>query len=566
MLPAFLCSPALLPIPNRRWQVSVFFALFLGVGAAAWNQYDPYTFFHGDGAFYATMNRSILEGTLEQRAFQPTSWYEKPMGWNNHLDQGWSNVSMGHDGRWWPKHPILLPIVGTPLYWLLGPVGALWTNMLLLVLGLWYAARLAARVADPSVVALCAMGFTTLPIVTHSAYAYSNDVLYGFLCVAGVEAFVGESFLLCGLFLGLAVWCKPTVALIPGLLGLSLLVRKQWRHAGLVVLGGLPGLLAIAVQNTWMFGSPFTFSYDRIIVTRQGQPALEAAGVKMHRPLTEGLKSVWQDEGQGLTRQITWGLGGLAGTPLLIRALPVAGVTFLVSLGGFFLFYAKYEYTYARFYLPWLFLSLAPLAQLVSAGVASVAWLTERPRWLTFSLAFLVATVVSVSVAVSRRPVEAWSASRAITHAVVTRGQGPGATPCDYYNPRWQKWECSQVDYEPWLTWGVARKGECEFAGEPAPWLWLHPNPGVSRQITFAGVPNGPLTLRYGLAPKSRFSGLKFTLASGPANARVQEELTVPDIGKVHDLVIPTHGGTWTLTVPEQVSEWRQLCIQATIP
>ena len=563
MLPAFLRPPPLQPLPSRRWQVGLFLALFLGVGMAAWNQYEGYTFFHGDGAFYATMNRSILEGTLEQRPFQPNSWYEKPMGWNNHLDQGWSNVSMGADGTWWPKHPILLPILGTPLYWLLGPVGALWTNMLLLTLALWSAARLASRVADSHVVALCAMAFTTLPIVTHSAYSYSNDVLYGMLCVAGVDAFVGESFVLAGLWLGLAVWCKPTVALIPGLLGLSLLLRRRWRDAGRVVVGGLPGLLGIVVQNTWMYGNPLTFSYDRIIVTRQGHPALEAASVKMHRPLADGLKSVWQDEGQGLVHQIGWALGGLAGTPLLIRALPVAGITFLLSLGGFFIFYAKYDYTYARFYLPWLFLSLAPLAQLVTAAVEGLTWVTERPKRVTLPLLAFVVLVICVGVGISRRPHERWSATRAIGHAVVERGTGPTTIPCDYFNPRWQKWECAQVDPEPWQTWGLARKGECEFPNDPGPWLWLHPNPGVARRITFQNVPEGPLTVRYALAPKSRFTDLKFVLTSGPANAQLREEIAVPDIGKFHEFVVPKHGGTWTLEVPQQVSEWRQLCVQA---
>lgn len=550
--------------------MGVFLTLLLAVGAASYAQYEPWTFLHGDGAFYATMNRSLLEGTLKQREFQPNSWYERPMGWNLNLDQGWSNVAQGPDGTWWPKHPILLPILGTPLYWLLGPDGALWTNMLLLVLGLWSAARLASRVADPTLSALMALGFATLPLVTHSAYSYSNDVLYGTLVMLGVELFAEENFLFSGLFLGFAVWCKPTVAMFPALLGLTLLLQRKWRPALRMVLGGLPGISAMLLQNWLMFGGPLTFSYDRIIVTRGGRPALESASVKMHRPLLQGLKSVWQDESQGLIHQVVWGLGALLGTPLLIRALPVIGLTFLLSLGGYAVFYAKYDYTYARFYLPWLLLSIVPATQLLEFVVVQLAKVGKIPLRIRVVTASLAVLLLFVGVALARRPHARWSAAQAIGHAQVERGDLNHAIPCDYFNPRWQRWECAQVDNEPWLTWGLARGEECQFPGEKGPWLWLHPNPGVARRITFSHLPpasphlhTAPLHLRYGLAPKSHFTNLMLRLQPG---GQPPQTVTVTDIGRVHELNLPAPTGTFTLEVPEQPADWRQLCVQLEIP
>ena len=563
-------APRVQPLPPLRWQVVLFAVLLAAVSAGVAQQYEASTFLHGDGAFYATMNRSMLEGTLKQREFQPVSWYEKPMGWNNQLDQGWSNLAQGKDGTWWPKHPILLPILATPLYWVAGPVGALWTNVLLLVLGLWFAARLASRLVDPTVAALTALSFAALPLMTHSAYSYSNDVMYGALTVAGVDFFVAESFGVSGLLLGLAVWAKPPLAMFPGLLGLSLLLRRQWRPALTMVLGGLGPILAMLVQNTWMFGDPFTFSYDRILVTRGGRPALEAASVKMHRPFAEGLKSVWQDEAQGLVPQVSWGLGALLGIPWLARRLPLIGGTFLVTLGVFFVFYAKYDYTYARFYLPWLFLSIVPGALLLQVAADLCARIAAWPkRWL-IPLATLLLLGVIVATAMAHRPTTRWSAVRAIGHAKVERGVAPTTIPCDFFNPRWGgKWECAQIDREPWQTWGLAVNDQCKLndAKEPQaskePWLWLHPNPGTPRRITFDHVPPGPLRLRYALGPNSKMRGLKFTLTTGKTPPQT---LAVEDSGVVHTLVTPTHEASVTLEVPEQAHDWRQLCVQIDVP
>ncbi len=557
-----------LQLPDLRWHFVLFAVLLAAVGAGAAQQYEAFTFLHGDGAFYATMDRSMLEGTLKQRDFQPSSWYEKPMGWNNELDQGWSNMSQGRDGTWWPKHPILLPILGLPLYWLLGPAGALCTNVLLLVFGLWSAARLAARLVSPTVAALTALSFAALPLLTHSAYSYSNDVMYGALTVAGVDAFVAESFGLSGLLLGLALWAKPPLARFPALLGLSLLVRRQWLPARRMVLGGLGPVLAMFVQNTWMFGGPLTCAYDRILVTRGGRPALEAASVKMHRLLVAGLKSVWQDGNEGLVTRVSWGLGALAGVPWLVRRLPLIGTVFVVTLGVYFGFYAKYEYTYARFYLPWLFLSIVPAALLLQALADAGARVATLPRNLLIPTTLLLLTAVVLATAFARRPLTRWSAVRAIGHATVVRGTPPNTIPCDFFNLRWAKWECAQVDREPWQTWGLAENDQCKLDDPQAPvaskqpWLWLHPNPGVARRITFHNVPAGRLQVRYALGPLSKNRGLQFTVAAGKAAAQA---VTVTDIGVVHTLDLAAPGGELTVEVPEQPHDWRQFCLQAEV-
>ena len=132
-----------------------------------------------------------------------------------------------------------------------------------------------------------------------------------------------------------------------------------------------------------------------------------------------------------------------------------------------------------------------------------------------------------------------------------------------FFSPRAAKWECAQIDREPWQTWGLAINEQCKFNdpktpdANAQPWLWLHPNPGVPRRIRFDQVPAGPLRLRYALGPQSHASGVQFTLTSGATQA-----LTVSDIGVVHTLVVPVHDKSVTLEVPEQPHDWRQFCVQ----
>ena len=211
-------------------------------------------------------------------------------------------------------------------------------------------------------------------------------------------------------------------------------------------------------------------------------------------------------------------------------------------------------------------MSIVPAALLLQQ-VADVLALVERVprRWLVAAtLVLVIAGVIGVTVA--RRPTTRWSAVRAIGHAKVERGTPPTATPCDFFNPRWGgKWECAQLDREPWQTWGLAVNDQCKFkdAKEPQagqePWLWLHPNPGSARRIVFDHVPAGRLRLRYGLAPLSHASGLKFAVTTGTIAPRAY---TIGDIGVVHTETLPQSGSTLMVEVPEQVHDWRQLCVQ----
>ncbi|MCZ7677574.1 MAG: hypothetical protein M5U28_01870 [Sandaracinaceae bacterium] len=105
-------------------------ALILTVGEVA-ARYVPHTWIQRDGRFYVNVNTTLVEGASVDQGEFCASWYEGNLGWNRNLDEGWSNVSLGRDGEHLPKHPILLPLLSTPLFWAFGLHGTLVFNVLL---------------------------------------------------------------------------------------------------------------------------------------------------------------------------------------------------------------------------------------------------------------------------------------------------------------------------------------------------------------------------------------------------------------------------------------------------
>src|SRR5690606_41039318 len=116
--------------------ISTTLALAIGLCALALTlaevavRYVPHTWIQRDGRFYTNVNTTLAEKlTLDQGEFCP-SWYAGKLGWNRNLDAGWSNVARGRNGEHLPKHPILLPLLSTPLSWAFGLHGTPIFNVL----------------------------------------------------------------------------------------------------------------------------------------------------------------------------------------------------------------------------------------------------------------------------------------------------------------------------------------------------------------------------------------------------------------------------------------------------
>jgi len=554
---------------SPRWNLFVLLALCAVFAQSVSAEYKPNLYLHGDGAFYATTNRALLDGHLDQHAHQPASWFEQRLGWNDEMDAGWSNVSLGIRGEFYPKHPLPLPVLATPFFYFFGFDGLLLFNVLASVLCLWLAWRIAARYCDPRLAALLAIVAATVPLFARGAYAYSNDVLYGALCVAAIERYLAAGYGWSGLFFGIALWCKPTNVVLALPFGAWLLVRRQWRAA--LWMAGM-ALIPLAIWfalNTYMFGGPFTTSYNRILVRSGGQSVLLDLTEKFSRPLGPGIRSLFLDEFQGLVPMAAPLLLGLLGLVPLAPRAPLLATALVLSIPAFLWLHARYDYTYARFFTPWAALLIVPLTSLcewllrlgLNVGELCVKWLRHIGRLRTaLVLLALVAALIGIRSLWQREP-QRWSAAWHIEHAKVTRDPGRNAIACDYFNPRYLRWECAQLEPDPWQHWGRAFGDHtCRFAEPSKTWLWLHPNPGHEKAIAFQ-VPQGQRVLRYGLGQDSRFAGVKFQLRG--AGGRVLRDLDVPDIGAVHEVrLAPDEGGSkLEIAVPAQAYDWRHLCV-----
>lgn len=550
-----------------RWNLLVVLGLCVLYGAVVAKDYKPYTFLHGDGSFYAKTNRSLLDGTLEQRKYQPVSWYERNLGWNRNMDPGWSNVSLGVHGQFYPKHAIILPILATPAFALFGWNGLLLVNVLLLVAALWFGFRIAARYTAPEVAAVTVLALATLPVFTRSAYSYSNDVLYAALIAGALERWLAGRMAWSGLLLGLGIWAKATNAVFALPMGAWLVWQRRWRD-----LAVLTGVSAIPVGiylllNTVMFGGPFTTSYHRILVTKGGVAVVHNNINNFGRAWRAGLRALWNDPHEGLAHNAGLSLLGLPGLLLLIRLAPALALVLPVSLAGYLLIYTPFEYTYARFFLPWAVLLAVPLAVLLDQTMTFCAQfggpidalrrrLSERS--LVAGVLALALASVGVGLAMRHMP-KPWVAADHLLEAQVFRGEGASEVPCDYFNPRHARWECALVEREVWHRWGWPAGEECQFADGSDGWLWLHPNPRVSKRIRFQ-VPAGPLRLRYGLSPNSHFGNARLRVHTG---GKLISELSTTKVGQVEVSTIGAdqHGGSVTIEVPSQPYDWRQLCV-----
>jgi hypothetical protein len=490
-----------------RWFLAALLGLALLMGLLAIrDRWVPNKWLFGDGAFYMNVSRGLLENhSLRQETMHPHSWYERDLGWNRDVDAAWSNIALGRHGEWWPKHPILLPVVAAPLVWALGPVGTLIFQFLawLAVVALAYrvAARLVSRPA--SLVAACA--FVVTPWVAERVWGFNNDVFYTALLLAALDAALGAKAAASGLLLGLAVLAKPTNVLYGPGIALLFLLRKDFRGAlRLCLFAAGPTLLALGL-NWYLYGSPIRTGYDRILVRVGGEVATHSHSADFHlsqlRP--------------GLSRALFGGDGFLGRFPLMFPA--VAGWVLLffrrrwreaLALGWCvavpIAFHAPYAWYRLEFNLPQVALGVALLAALLPPFKGPFAGETAPARVHWGRLVAVAAAVGLLGIGFGRRalahePEYLW---RELPRAEVFLGD----IPCDYYNNQMERWECSHFDSNDWFMTGRPLAPELRFAGRKEDLLLFHPHPsGRERRLEYPAVPMGKtLHLRYGLADNAR--------------------------------------------------------------
>jgi len=286
------------------------------------------TFLAGDGPYYrATLLSIVRDRDLDVRnQFEMVSYAAQ------------SNVSLGAGGQWYPKHPVLLPLVSAPFFLAAGDRGLLAFNiaqLAALAAVMWLLAR---RFATATAASIATLVFMLGTMLRPAAYNWSPDVLTTLLTMAALLALVAHRMVLAAVLMALGIWAKvPNIVLVPIVAGYAFYTSTR-RESLRFVTALAVGLGLIGLWNWALFGSPIVTSYDRVIAgIVKGQAVLESS----HRTffdvgLVEGVWTQITDRRSGLLVSAPpllaalLGLGALyqrhVAAALLIAALMAAQV------------------------------------------------------------------------------------------------------------------------------------------------------------------------------------------------------------------------------------------------
>jgi hypothetical protein len=369
---------------RSRVALAIAFFAFLAAVASVSVQLAPNTWMFRDGRFYANVTATIAEDlTLEQHRFA-ASWYSGTLGWNRDLDPGWSNVALGRNGEHWPKHPYVLPVLASPLYFALGLPATLLFNLMMygvIAAGLF---RFARAYAEPESAAISVALFVFATIVVGSAYDFSTDVLMLALFSQGLAAVKERRGAWAGVAMGLCVMIKPTALMLLPSLVLFFFERTDARGGSpdravtrrellRSLVGGTVVLALFALANTWMYGRPWWSGYNRTLVTASGAPALASHTDSFSVPFEQGLQRVLYGD-YGLVAAFGVLAISVPGLVVLLRDRPRAATAGALGVALSLVVFSLYVYEGHRFHWP-------ALALLVPAVATSLAWLGRRlPR------------------------------------------------------------------------------------------------------------------------------------------------------------------------------------------
>lgn len=467
-------------------------------------RWDPNKWMHGDGAFYMNVVRGVVEhGTLEQSRMHPHSWYDRPMGWNHTVDIAWSNVAVGRNGTWWPKHNVLMPLCAVPFYLAFGAMGTLVFNFVAYLSIPLLALKIALKfVPRPAALASVAL-LSAMPFFNEQTWTFSNDNFYTVLLLFAVDAVIDGRAEACGVAFGLAVFAKPTNALYgPALLSL-LLLRRQWRPA-LRFCGFAAGPIVVYLAlNAYMFGSPFTTGYERALVVANGQKQIDTHAKDFAFANTWPATKNLLFGPAGIGRLFPVAIAAIPGLVVLALRRPREALVFAWCLAVPLAFHSTFRWYRMQFNLPQLALAIAPAAALIPPFAVPTAPPSPpgRVRWgRLVPVATAVILVVCGLVRVAL-PKEGGRFHQRVPEAAVFLGE----IPCDYYNNQMERWECSHFDND-WLMTGRVLGRPLEFGGKKRKLVLLHPHTnGQVRSIEYPDTAlSGSLRLEYGLSDASR--------------------------------------------------------------
>lgn len=342
--------------------------LFAVSGIRIASLYEPYTFLIGDCPYYSQAAISLLvDHDLDLRN-------QLKGGLPEHQKQ----ISLGARGEWYPKHPILMPLLTIPLLPIFGMDSFLIFNvavLLSLAIALYEIAALSIRPAA-AVTGILATVFGSFLIVYD--YNYSPDLFACLLLTLCVLAAARGRDFLAGLLGGLAALARTSNIFVLPLLAAYVAFKRRSRGvAAFAALAALP-LLAQGALNQRMFGSPLTSPYTRIITLDEDRVVLKSHMADFDNPFLEGVSGQILDRSKGLLFTAPVLLVALPGFLLWLRRARDEALLCLVIGEFLFLLFSRYRWWPTshvgnRFLIPLVALSAPAVA-------CAVEWVITRAR------------------------------------------------------------------------------------------------------------------------------------------------------------------------------------------
>jgi hypothetical protein len=551
--------------PSRRvrlgYRLGVFLAALLILGGDAAGKYTPDRWLYADGSFYYNILQGVVKnGSFDQSHIHPRTWFNGTLGWNYNLTDDWSNISVGKDGTWYPKHSFLMPLLAIPLYLAFGPVGTLLFNVLCGALTALLAAELASRYTARWLASLIGVGMAGVPAIVRQAYGFNNDVFYTALVIATAIELADKRYGWAGLWGGLSFLAKITNVLFLMPFGIWVLAARDRRALIRFVGCASIGIGLAALANWVMFGAPWITPYQRVLIVHNGADEIQSHFRLFSRDFTQGFDAIWTQLRQTLPAYLLAFLGCLA---LAWRKRFVEAVVFALALALPLLFFAKYSWYREEFLDPSFGLCAAPLGAL--AGLFFRPQAEPRIEARTWKLGLSAAFGGLAILAIGREALAL--ADRTLTLANLVPDSAVtqvflGEIPCDYFNNQVGRWECSGFDRgQEWCFTGQTLDRFPRFGGVAKAPIDLNPNPsGQPRRLIFSPKWRHRLVLTFGLADGAAPIPVELTVKLGDQEV-LHETVSAPGW---QERTIETPAGMRTpleLSVTGEATPSRQLYV-----
>ncbi|HZE88698.1 MAG TPA: glycosyltransferase 87 family protein [Verrucomicrobiae bacterium] len=330
--------------------------------------YEPYTFLIGDCPYYAETAISLaVDRDLDLRN-------QLGGGVETHARQ----ISLGARGEWYPKHPILMPVLTVPLLPVFGMKSFLVFNVAVLVLLTLVLYALSLRSASPPAAAAGALATLFGSFLFFYDYNYSPDLFACLVLMLSVLALFRDRPASAGVAAGIAVLARTSnLFLLPLLLAFAAW-RRRARGATAFALACAAPLLLQGALNAAMFGSPLTSPYSRIITLEGGRIVLHSHMSDFGNPLLDGIRGQLLDRDRGLVFTAPVVLLAIPGLVLWFRRRRDQALL-AFGLGEFlFLLFSRYLYWPTshlgnRFLIPLVALAAPAVACLADAMISRLS-------------------------------------------------------------------------------------------------------------------------------------------------------------------------------------------------